>query len=139
MVTLTITRGLPGSGKTTWARQQRSAVRVNRDDLRRMLHGGWRGTGRLERHVTIVQRATVEALLAAGVDVIVDDTNLRTELVRSLAKLAEKHGAELVVRDFTDVPLEECLRRDAARPPEERVGPEVITAMWARYLGASPV
>src|SRR5262245_66659490 len=104
MPTVTITRGLPASGKTTWARQQRGAVRVNRDDLRRMLHGGWRGTGRTERHVTLAQRATVDALLGAGVDVICDDTNLRSELVRSLAKLADKHGAEVVVRDFTDVP-----------------------------------
>ena len=35
MTTLTITRGLPASGKTTWARRSRpGAVRVNRDDLR---------------------------------------------------------------------------------------------------------
>ena len=34
---LTITRGLPGAGKTTWARTHAAttgAVRVNRDDMR---------------------------------------------------------------------------------------------------------
>ena len=40
---LIVLRGLPGSGKSTWAREymaQRSgAVRINRDDLREMLHG----------------------------------------------------------------------------------------------------
>jgi len=138
MATLTITRGLPGSGKTTWARQQRGAVRVNRDDLRRMLHGGWRGTDRAERQVTLAQRATVDALLAAGIDVISDDTNLRGDMVRGLTALATKHGAELVVKDFTDVPLAECLRRNATRPPGEQVGPEVITAMWRRYLAGTP-
>ncbi|HEX2774665.1 MAG TPA: AAA family ATPase, partial [Micromonosporaceae bacterium] len=41
MTRLIVTRGLPGSGKTTYARTlQPRVVRVNRDDLRRMLHGG---------------------------------------------------------------------------------------------------
>ena len=55
---LIITRGLPASGKTTFARKlQPWVVRVNRDDLRRMLHGEpavhrpW-----AEGQVTIVQR-----------------------------------------------------------------------------------
>ncbi|HET6214735.1 MAG TPA: AAA family ATPase [Micromonosporaceae bacterium] len=134
MPTLTITRGLPGSGKTTWARQQPAAVRVNRDDLRRMLHGGWLGTARAERAVTAAQRATIEALLTAGIDVMCDDTNLQSRVVRELSELAERCGAHAVIRDFTDVPLEECLRRDAARTDGEQVGAEVIQAMWRRYL-----
>jgi predicted kinase len=76
MTTLTITRGLPGSGKTTWARQQVGAVRVNRDDLRRMLHGRHLGYARAEAQVTVAHRALVAALLEAGVNVICDDTNL---------------------------------------------------------------
>ena len=84
MATLTITRGLPGSGKTTWARQQGGAVRVNRDDLRRMLHGGPIGLGWAEVQVTLAQRALIEALLRAGLNVISDDTNLRRSVVREL-------------------------------------------------------
>ena len=115
MATLTITRGLPGSGKTTWARQQGGAVRVNRDDLRRMLHGGAIGLGWAEVQVTVAQRALIDALLRAGLNVICDDTNLRASVVRELRQLAGACGADVVVRDFTDVPLEECLRRDALR------------------------
>jgi predicted kinase len=134
MPTLTITRGLPGSGKTTWARAQRGAVRVNRDDLRRMLHGRWIGAGWAETQVTLVQHAAVRALLGAGVDVICDDTNLRAQTVRALFDLAASCGAQVAVHDFTDVPLEECVRRDAARPENERVGEEAIRRMWGRYL-----
>ncbi|MEV4411093.1 AAA family ATPase [Catellatospora sp. NPDC049609] len=133
MPTLTITRGLPGSGKTTWAKAQ-PGVRVNRDDLRRMLHGGNLGEGWAERQVTVAQRAQVEALLKAGADVICDDTNLRAKVVRELADLAVDCGARVTLRDFTDVPLQVCLERDAARPEAERVGSEVILRMHERFL-----
>jgi predicted kinase len=132
--TLTITRGLPGSGKTTWAKAQPGAVRVNRDDLRRMLHGGLLGVGWAETQVTVAQRAQVEALLRAGVSVICDDTNLRAKVCRELGELGLRCGANVVFRDFTDVSLEECLRRDATRPEDEQVGEDVIRGMCQRYL-----
>jgi predicted kinase len=134
MATLTITRGLPGSGKTTWARAQGGAVRVNRDDLRRMLHGGQVGLGWAEKQVTVAHRALVAALLRAGINVICDDTNLRPSVVRELTALAADCGADFVVRDFTDVPLRLCIERDAGRPAQERVGAEAIEGMYRRYL-----
>ncbi len=134
MTTLTITRGLPGSGKTTWARQQAGAVRVNRDDLRQMMHGGLLGLGWAEVQVTLAQRAQVDALLRAGVSVICDDTNLRAKVVRELAELGLTCGADVVIRDFTDVPLEVCIARDATRDEGARVGEDAIRGMWQRYL-----
>ena len=130
-----ITRGLPASGKTTFARKlQPGVVRVNRDELRRMLHGRRLDTERAENQVTLVQRTMVEALLRKGASVIVDDTNLRAETVRRWAALAAKYRASFEVYDFTDVPLEECLRRDAERDPAGRVGADGIRRMYDRYL-----
>jgi predicted kinase len=134
VATLTITRGLPGSGKTTWAKRQPGHVRVNRDELRRMLHGEALYTDRAERHVTLVQRAAIEALLRAGVDVICDDTNLRHRTVRDLTALARACGADVTIKDFTAVPLEVCVARDAARLPPTHVGERVIRTMHHRYL-----
>jgi predicted kinase len=134
MTTLTITRGLPGSGKTTWARAQRGHVRVNRDDLRRMLHGGPLLAGWAETQVTLAQHAQVAALLRAGVNVICDDTNLRRNIMRDLTRLGRECGAVVVIRDFTDVPVDVCVARDAARPADERVGEETIRGMYQRYL-----
>ncbi len=135
MTRLLITRGLPASGKTTFARKlQPGVVRVNRDDIRRMLHGCRLFTQWAEGQVTHVQRASVEALLRAHADVIVDDTNLRAKTVREWAELAARFGATFEVHDFTDVPLDECLRRDAERDPDDQVGAEGINRMHQRYL-----
>jgi predicted kinase len=135
MSRLIITRGLPASGKTSFARKlQPGVVRVNRDDLRRMLHGERLFTQWAEGQVTTAQRAQVEALLRAGVDVCVDDTNLRARTVREWAELAARFGATFEVHDFTDVPLAECLRRDADRPASDRVGEDAIRRLHERYL-----
>lgn len=136
-LTLTATRGLPASGKTTWALEQLAAVeagqlaRLNRDALRLQLHNQALHTPLSEHQVTLVQHAGIEVLLLAGVSVIVDDTNLRARHLRRLAEIAWRVGAEFVVRDF-DVPLEECLRRDRAR--SHPVGEAVIRGMHDRYL-----
>jgi predicted kinase len=135
---LTITRGLPGSGKTTWAKQQPGLVRVNRDDLRRMLHGGPvtdpELRGRAEKEVTAAHHAAVEGLLRTGAHVVCDDTNLRGRVVREFAELAAKCGASFSVRDFTDVPVQECVRRDSLRAGDGQVGEDVIRSMHLRYL-----
>ncbi|WP_433057116.1 AAA family ATPase [Dactylosporangium sp. CS-033363] len=143
MATLTITRGLPASGKTTWAKEQRHLTRVNRDDLRRMMHGGLvadeQRRGRAEREVTAAHHAAVEALLRAGADVVCDDTNLRGRVVREFAELAARCKAHFVVRDFTDVPVDECVRRDALRTGDGHVGEAVIRTMHQRYLAGRPL
>ncbi|MFK3984891.1 AAA family ATPase [Micromonospora sp. NPDC050397] len=135
MTRLILTRGLPASGKTTFARKlQPGVVRVNRDDLRRMLHGSRLFTQWAEGQVTAAQRAQVEALLQAKVDICVDDTNLRSKTVRDWAELGARFGATLEVHDFTDVPVDECVRRDAERPEVDRVGEPAIRRMHERYL-----
>jgi predicted kinase len=135
MTRLLITRGLPASGKTTFARKlQPRVIRVNRDDLRLMLHGRRLFTETAESQVTHIQRMSVEALLARRADVIVDDTNLRGSTVREWAVLAARFGAGFEVHDLTEVPLEECIRRDAARPPDVRVGERNIRRMHDRYI-----
>src|SRR4029453_867890 len=112
---------------------QPGVVRVNRDDLRRMLHGRRLFTQWAEGQVTHAQRATVEVLLRAHADVIVDDTNLRARTVREWAELAARFGPTFEGPDFPDGPLDECIRRDADRAEDERVGADGIRRMHDRY------
>lgn len=139
MATLIATRGLPASGKTTHARawvdaDRAQRARVNRDDLRLMLDHGVFEKGVTEGRVLAARDSLILGLLGRGLDVICDDTNLPQRTIRDLAALAKRAGATLLVEDFTDVPLEECLRRDAARADKPPVGESVIRDMHARYL-----
>lgn len=133
--TLTITRGLPGSGKTTWARARQACdptlVLVSRDELRALLHGG-RYSVANEEQVVAVRDAVVVDSLARGRDVIVHDTNLNPAHVHALETVARSRGARFAVEDFTGVPLEVCIARDATRP--DPVGEGVIRAMWEARL-----
>lgn len=135
MPTLTIIRGLPGSGKSTWARTQ-PGVRVNRDDLRAMLRPApWpHGDRAAEDMCTVAQDAQIAGLLTAGYDVICDDTNLDHGVVTALCELAERCGAVVRMVDMTSVPLGTCIARDANRPEGQRLGADRIRAMWARHV-----
>lgn len=130
-----ITRGYPGSGKTTWAEAETGYVRVNRDDLRHTLfkkHSQL--TQEEEGQVTKAQRAQVTGLLTAGINVIVDDTNLRLGNARDLADIAAKAGADFSCKDFL-VPADVCISNDAMRAlaGQRNTGPDVIRRMAERY------
>lgn len=137
MSRLYITRGLPGCGKTyeasAWvAEDPGSRARINRDDLRAMVHGGLHIKGVTESRIIAVRDAAISALLRRGVDVVCDDTNLPQRTVRDLGRLAKRAGADLKVWDLTDRPLDECIGRDALR--ERPVGELVIREMHTKYL-----
>jgi predicted kinase len=129
---LVVTCGLPGSGKTAWARAWVATdpvgrARVNRDVLFR----GWTGNHAQEDAVTVAQRAAVAALLQAGRSVVCDDTNLLNEYVDRSRCFAASAGAAVGVHGLTGVPVETCIARDAARAARggRHVGEQVIRNM----------
>lgn len=135
MATLTITRGLPGSGKTRLALATGAAL-AGRDRFRVALHGGYTGLPAHEAQVTVAQLAVIYALLHRGDDVAVDDCNLRAEHLAPLVRLGRECGAEVVIVDLTDVPLEVCIERDAQRTGTDRVGEQRIREMHAAWLAS---
>lgn len=131
---LIVTRGLPGSGKTTWARawvaeDRAHRVRVNRDDLRQMLDESIFVPDVTETRILVVRDGMIRAALAASLSVVADDTNIPPEAIGELSALASDCGAAFKVESFTDVPESVCVTRDAARQPPARVGPDVIRRM----------
>lgn len=144
MSTLVVTRGLPGAGKTTKARAwingprplgSASRIRLNRDNFRTMMFGGWTGRSDEEDAVTIAQHLAALNFLRIGADVVADDTNLREDVMASWLELAASVNATVEVWDLTDVPLDVCLERNMLRfDTPAFVPPEAIIGMWERYI-----
>lgn len=134
-------RGVPAAGKTTWATGQvrpNEVVRVNKDDIRRMLcpadnDKGYEWTPSLERLVCEIQDGVVMAALASGRDVIVDNTHVNPGHITQLEELEQYadgqfvEGVELEIKDF-EIDLEDALERDQQR--RHRVGEDVIRDMY---------
>ncbi len=129
---LILTKGLPASGKTTWAKEyiQKYPETANlcKDDLRLQLSS----TNKREKRVIKVRDLLTEYYFEQGYAVIWSDTNLNPVHLTRATELAAKYQAELTVKDFTDVPLAECIRRDLVR--SNSVGQEAIEQMYYDYL-----
>lgn len=138
--TLTITRGLPASGKTTWVFEQirlHGGVEFSRDGIRAELHPApWpHGDRQWEAACTLVQAARIRFALASGVDVYVHDTNLHPDHVQFLKDLAPD-GVDVRVVDFTHVDVDTCVARDAARVTKP-VGEARIREMHHHFLAST--
>jgi len=111
-------------------------ARVSRDDFRSICHDGSFVKGGTEQAITAARNATIRTLLDIGLDVVCDDPNLPNCTIRDLRNLAELVGAAFAVVDRTDVPVETCVDRDAAR--ENGVGREVIVDLHQRFVKGKP-
>lgn len=136
MAKLTVTRGLPGSGKTTAARATGDLC-VSRDDIRQMLYGKRYGEeGVDEQAVTVAEEAVVYALMRAGRDVVVHDTCLDDEYLRAWEYMAYDGSGDgnpqFEVIDLRGMPLRVCINRDAQRA--HPVGEEAIIEMYMEYI-----
>lgn len=125
---LIMMRGLPGSGKTTKARELMKGgnyIRLNKDELREMLHvGHW--TGEKEKITKGIEYKSAQILLRDNQNVIIDDTNLREKDEVAWHDIAKKNNATFEIIDV-DTDVYECLSRDVTRT--KRVGYNVIMKM----------
>lgn len=133
-----ICRGLPGSGKSTFARNfaenNPDYVRVNRDDLRNMRGKYW-----LPKDEDLISKMCIvlyEQAAANKKNLIIDDTNLHEDRFKQLSLFLEAHGYEVEVKHF-DLAPEKCIENDLKRP--NSVGAKVIWDMYDRYVLARDI
>lgn len=134
-----LTRGIQGSGKSTWAKQwchedPEHRVRFNNDDIRNMLGDYW--VPSREKLVTEAKSNMITFALIKGYDVVVDNMNLNPKedaWIHTLCENIEEDTGIHVNIEYKDfwTPVKECIRRDAARP--NPIGEKVITETYNRY------
>lgn len=109
--------GLPGSGKSHFARQLKKrypAAILDSDALRQVLFAKPEHTTKEHGRLFPAIHVLIRRLLDRGVSVIVDATNLKEANRRPFYALAEEAGAKLVVIRVT-APVSEIRRRLAGR------------------------
>lgn len=138
-----LTCGLPGSGKSTWAKEKLAKepdkyIRLNRDDMRMMFNNKYRVDTKTENLTLIARDYLLVKTLEAGKNVIIDDCNLSPKhLINIRALVSNIPDTEVVVQDFSDVPLDVCISRDLHRG-DKAVGHKVITDMYNQFIKHTP-
>lgn len=144
MKRIILTRGIPASGKSTWAKQEvlkdpEHSIRINRDDLRNMCGKYW--VPAREHYIEACKGLILISAMNFQFDtIIIDEMNLNPKesgkLKGEIAMVndAFKSGQDkyvVEVKDFTDVPLDVCLERDSKR--ENPIGEDVIRGIFNKY------
>lgn len=134
-----LTVGLPGSGKSYWAKSMLEKFPgkykiVCKDDIRAMLDDS-RHSSANEKFVVKMRNMLILEILEHGQSVIVADTNLNNVHEFDIRKLVDDK-ADVKIQDFTDVPLTTCIERDLKR--SNSVGESVIRGMYMQYLHKYP-
>lgn len=149
MPKIILTRGLPASGKSTWAKKwvkedPVNRKRVCRDDLRLMMHNvqympdNKKDLKRLEEDITYTRDWMIDIWSNDCNDIVVDECSLnpKYDIEKSIENILLLNGKlkkyRIVWKDFTDVPVQVCIKRDALR--ENPTGAKVIKAAYFKYL-----
>ena len=141
MSKLIITRGLPASGKSTWAKQwvledPEHRVRINQDDIRLMLGKYW--VPSREKLVQEIQFDAVVEALNREFDVVIDNTNLNKKVLDQFNRLIKTfEDYEIEYKDFFDTPLSVCIERDKNR--DLQVTEKVIRSFYNNYKDKYPL
>lgn len=137
-----ILRGMPASGKTTYAKslEQKGWVRVEKDDIRldgTLYKDGAYNHKRGDEAIVLKERnRLIRTALDQHNNVVSSDTNLNPKHVASISAIGREYGATIETKDFLDVPIAELIQRDKDR--ENTVGEKVIRGMFHEFVKTMP-
>lgn len=134
---LTICKGLPASGKSTYAKKwvaedPENRVMIEKDSIRkdaRLFKDGVYKHKRGDERLVLKERdRLLHQAFKQGKSVISSDTNLAKKHVSTMSKIARRYGLKVKTKSFLDVPIAELIKRDSER--EDSVGEQVIRRMF---------
>lgn len=141
MRSLVILRGSPGSGKSTWIKEMGlENYTLCADTLRLLTESPILVADKMHRVISQKNDSYVWQLLfellekrmSRGEFVIIDATHSRSSDFSRYNKLCERYRYRKYYVDFSDVPIEECKRRNLLREDYKHVPESVIDKIYSR-------
>ena len=144
MKRIILTRGIPASSKSTWAKQEvlkdpEHSIRISRDDLRNMCGKYW--VPAREKYITACKGTILINAINFKFDtIIIDEMNLNPKengylkgIVSMMNDTFKDNNDKYIIeiKDFTNVPLDVCLERDSKR--KNPLGKKVIRDIFNKY------
>lgn len=143
---LILTRGIPGSGKSTWAKawvaeDPEHRVRLNWDDMRNMMGPYWVPSREpINKHM-LWAGLNMAAYCTRPYDIVIDNMNLNPKDWKQYEEWITTYNQSMnsdetntqYVLEFKDffISLDECIRRDTMRA--NPIGEKTIKDIWRRY------
>jgi predicted kinase len=139
MIKVEMLVGIPGSGKSTYAKQVISKdpsnwVRINNDDLRAMMNGSvW--SPDYEKMVTDARNYLIRDALKRGRNVLIDNLNINKRHFDDVCKIAKSVNADIQVFEKAFyIELDEAMERNSKREGAARV-PDDVVKKWFKESG----
>ena len=141
MRTLLIFRGSPGCGKSTFiAKNYLTPYTLCPDTIRQQLQGwvqlpdGKLGiSGKNEKKTWEILFDCLERRMQNGSFTVIDATSSKATEINKYKKLADDYKYRIFCVDMTDVPIDECKRRNRLRAEYKQVPDETIDKMYSRF------
>ena len=141
MRVLLLFRGAPGCGKSTYIDQHGlRSYTLSADEIRLQCQSAQQ-TATGEEAVALNNENTTWSILFKLLEVrmkngeftVIDATNSKTSEMNKYKQMAQDYRYRVYLIDMTDLPIEECKRRNAQRPSLKRVPEAAIDKMYARF------
>ena len=137
---LLLMRGVPGSGKSTFIKEQGLEPYTLSADALRLLYaspmldntGRWCISPHFDKQMWPFLLQTLEERMKRGCFTVVDATNIRGRDMTAYKKLANEYKYRIYVVDFTDITIEEAKKRNLLREEYKQVPENVIERMYAQ-------
>lgn len=141
MQKLIVTRGIPGCGKSTWVKEHGlDTYTLCPDDIRMMCSEptvDFKGVLTINQDndpfVWKILKEMLEFRLKHNYLTCIDATCSRIKDMRWYEELANKYHYELIVVDFTSIPLDTCKERNYQRESYKWVPEEVLELYDKRF------
>jgi tRNA uridine 5-carbamoylmethylation protein Kti12 len=143
-----ICRGIPGSGKSTWAKQwvqqsPKNRIRINYDDMRMMFGQYWVPQREKIPFLKDIKNSIIRNAIYNDFDIVIDNMNLNPKEINDIRYEVQEACYERSCREGKNIsydfefedfktPLNECIERDSRRP--NKIGAEKITEIYNKYI-----